>query len=146
MSELLVYLLAGLAAVYGFILFVRRRHSRSEFTLYAAALVVAAGIYVAFGLVLGGKPLGFELVQLVGFTALAVIGLRYAPVILAAGWLLHAGWDALHVLPSLSQHVPEWYVFACLSFDVALAGYIVANKDRFGRNMGPSIPKPALEE
>jgi hypothetical protein len=118
-----------------------RRHAPGrELRAYAAGLVIAAGVYVAFGLVLGGRPLGYELVQLAAVTMIVLAGIRYSPIIIAGGWLLHSAWDALHVLPKLSQHAPEWYVFACLSFDVAVAAYIVANRPRFHADQADRLP------
>lgn len=140
--------LIGLVAVYVFIRLARRAGPAAELRWYAGGLVVAAGIYVAFGLVLGGRPLGFELVQLVVFVMLAMAGIRYSPLILAAGWLLHSGWDALHLHPTLSSHAPQWYVFACLSFDVALAAYIVVCRRRYDLSNGvmPSLAEPINQE
>jgi hypothetical protein len=47
--------------------------------------------------------------------------------LLALGWLLHPLWDALLHLPgSVGAHVaPEWYVWACMSFDVVVAAYMI---------------------
>lgn len=122
---------AGLAAVWLLIRISRREGPATELRRYAGGLVIAAGIYVAFGLVLGGRPLGFELVQLAVFTATAVAGMRGSPLILAGGWMLHSGWDALHTIPELSHHAPEWYVVACLAFDIPLAAYIFARRRSF---------------
>jgi hypothetical protein len=80
---------------------------------------------------LGGKPLGFELGHLAAFIVVALAGLRYGSGIIAAGWIAHAGWDALHHLPTLAAHAPEWYVTACIVFDVVLAGYMFLNRDHF---------------
>lgn len=124
-------MLAGLAAVSVLLALARRKDRATEVRWYAGGLVIAAGIYVAFGLVLGGPPLGFELIQLGTFTALAVAGLRRSPLFLSAGWLAHSAWDALHMLPGLSQHAPEWYVFACLAFDVPIAAYIFIRRSSF---------------
>lgn len=131
MIDPILDLLTGLVLVYVFIRVARSADRTVELRWYAGGLVIAAGVYVAFGLVLGGKPLGFELVQLAAFVAIAIAGVRYSPLILAAGWLLHAGWDMIHFHPALSQHASEWYVLACLSFDVLLAAYIVVCRRRF---------------
>ena len=114
----------------------RRKGVATEISWYAGGLVIAAGVYVAFGLVLGGPPLGFELIQLAVFLGVALAGLRYSPLILAAGWLFHSIWDAMHVLPALSQHAPHWYVFACLAFDVPLAVYIAVRRRSFPLSRG----------
>ncbi|HUF08214.1 MAG TPA: DUF6010 family protein [Rhodothermales bacterium] len=137
-------LLVGLAAAVLFIRLARRHAPGAELRLYAAGLLIAAGVYVAFGLVLGGKPLGYELIQLVVVTIIVVVGIRRSPMIIAGGWLLHSGWDLLHVLPDLSRHAPDWYVFACLSFDVVVAGYIVAGRGGYHLDQAgaPPMTKP----
>jgi hypothetical protein len=48
---------------------------------------------------------------------------------LAAGWALHPIWDAaLHLQGSGAAHAPEWYVVACISFDLPVAAYIQWNR------------------
>jgi len=133
-------LLVGLAAAFLFIRLVRRHAPGEELRAYGAGLLIAAGVYVAFGLVLGGKPLAYELVQLAAVTMIVLAGIRYSPMIIAGGWLLHSGWDVLHVLPDLSRHAPDWYVFACLSFDVVVAAYIVAGRPAFHSDHAGASP------
>ena len=42
------------------------------------------------------------------------------------GWFLHMGWDVvLHLMGPGLHIVPEWYAYACISFDVLMAGYLV---------------------
>ncbi len=145
MIEIILSLLAGLIAVYVFIRAVRRLGPVRELRWYAGGLIIAAGVYVAFGLVLGGAPLGYELVQLAVFAPLAVWSLRHSVPLLAAGWFAHALWDSAHWIPSLSGHAPEWYMVACLSFDVALSFYILMHRDAFAGGSEPEIAMPKPE-
>ncbi len=49
---------------------------------------------------------------------------------LAAGWALHPIWDAgLHLQGSGATHAPEWYVVACISFDLLIASFIQWNRN-----------------
>ena len=60
------------------------------------------------------------------------LGLRRSPLWLAAGWALHPVWDiALHFFGPGRAFAPETYTIACLSYDLVVAGYIVAAY-RFG--------------
>lgn len=94
---------------------------------WAQALVVASAIYVGFVLV-GDAPIRSLLVEaggLVLFVALAILGVRYSPWVLAGAWFAHIAWDAL-----LHSHnttfVPQWYPAACIGFDLIVGVYIIA--------------------
>ena len=53
--------------------------------------------------------------------------MRGSPSWLAFGWALHPAWDAgLHLHGYGASFAPEWYVLACISFDLLVAGYIAA--------------------
>jgi hypothetical protein len=92
---------------------------RLELVSWAIFLVLAAAIYVAFALREAGW-MRLELAGLVGYTALAWYGVR-RPRLLALGWLLHAGWDAVLHAGAPETLVPGWYRWACLGFDVVAA-------------------------
>src|SRR5215216_3088656 len=84
---------------------------------------IAAGVYFGFA-TSGRKVLGtgqvwmlVELVQVVGFGTLALLGLRGSPYWLAAGWALHPFWDvALHYVGPGHPFTPWTYAIACVSF------------------------------
>lgn len=95
--------------------------------LWARALFVAAAIYVGFALT-ADAPTFWIFVEVVGlalFAALAILGIRYCPWVLAGAWLVHIAWDmGLHSQdPSF---VPLWYPRACIGFDLVVSAYIVA--------------------
>jgi hypothetical protein len=92
---------------------------RFELVSWAIYLFLAAAIYVAFALREAGW-MRLELAGLVVYTALAWCGVR-RPRLLALGWLLHAGWDAILHADAPETLVPGWYRWACLGFDVVAA-------------------------
>ena len=92
---------------------------RFEIVSWAIYLFLAAAIYVAFALREAGW-MRLELAGLVGYTALAWFGVR-RPRLLALGWLLHAGWDAILHADAPETLVPGWYRWTCLGFDVVAA-------------------------
>ena len=95
-------------------------------------LFIAAGAYFGFA-TSGREVLGtaqvwmlVELVQVVGFGTLALLGLRGSPYWLAAGWALHPFWDVvLHYMGPGHTFTPWTYAIACVSFDWLIAIYIV---------------------
>lgn len=104
-----------------------QRVSRPE-ALSAAFLVVAAATYLA------ADPRGAEgaarrrEAAAVGATvvtglASALVSRRAARRVLAAGWLSHAAFDAVHHRND-SSHLPSWYPAVCAGFDLAVAGLL----------------------
>ena len=66
-----------------------------------------------------------ELLGLALFAALAVLGLKNSPWLLAIGIAGHGvAWDSWHY--GNSAYVPDWYAVACLLVDLALAAYVAA--------------------
>ena len=92
---------------------------RFELVSWAIYLSLAAAIYVVFALREAGW-MRLELAGLVGYSALAWYGVR-RPRLLALGWLLHAGWDAILHAGAPEALVPGWYRWACLGFDFVAA-------------------------
>src|SRR5829696_4481702 len=115
--------------------FVRDIVGRSVLVIF---LFVAAGAYFGFATV-GREVVGtgsiwmlVELLQVVVFGTLALLGLRGSPYWLAAGWALHPFWDfLLHYLGPGHPFTPWTYAIACVSFDWLVAIYIVVAY-RFG--------------
>jgi hypothetical protein len=101
-------------------------------------LFIAAGAYFGFATV-GRDVVGtgsiwilVELLQVVVFGTLALLGLRGSPYWLAAGWALHPFWDfLLHYLGPGHPFTPWTYAIACVGFDWLVAIYIVVAY-RFG--------------
>jgi hypothetical protein len=67
-----------------------------------------------------------ELLQVVVFGTMALLGLRGSPYWLAAGWALHPLWDVwLHYTGPGEVFTPWTYAIACVSFDWLVALYVV---------------------
>ena len=134
---LLGALLAGMLIWYA-----RRSDPRRELWIYAIGLVVAALIYVSFSIVGGDTRWHIiEIIGLVAFGLLALIGLKVSPWYLAAGWALHTFWDALLHIARPQPFVPDWYPVACISFDIVVAGAIAVSLYRQDRwDTRPPIP------
>jgi hypothetical protein len=104
-----------------------------ERRVYAVGLVVAALIYVGFGVMggAGARWLALETLGVLLFGATAWGGLRGRPWLLAVGWAAHVAWDApLHLSGAGSVYTPLWYPWLCLSFDLVMAGAALASGGR----------------
>ena len=104
--------------------FIRDIIGRSLLVIF---LFAAAGAYFGFALVAAPGPIWVlaELVQVIIFGAIALLGLRGSPWWLAAGWALHPLWDVvLHYVGPGHSFAPITYTIPCLSFDLLVAAYI----------------------
>jgi hypothetical protein len=115
--------------------FVRDIAGRAVLVIF---LFAAAGAYFGFATlgreVVDARPIWtlVELLQVVVFGAMALLGLRGSPYWLAAGWALHPLWDVLlHYIGPGQAFTPWTYAIACISFDWLVAIYI-AIAYRFG--------------
>jgi len=96
-------------------------------SLLVVFLFAAAGAYFGFALLAAPGPIWVlaELVQVIVFGAIALLGLRGSPWWLAGGWALHPLWDVvLHYIGSGYSFAPITYTIPCLSFDLLVAAYI----------------------
>jgi hypothetical protein len=96
-------------------------------SLLVIFLFTAAGAYFGFAIAAGAGPIWtfVELVQVIIFGTMALLGLRGSPWWLAAGWALHPLWDVgLHYIGPGRSFAPVTYAIACISFDLVVAAYI----------------------
>jgi uncharacterized protein DUF6010 len=111
------------------VLYARSGGPAREGPVFALGLIVAAAIYIGFAFA-NGAPVGSLLLESLGvlpFGLLAWLGLRRSQLWLALGWAAHVAWDlGLHVGVGAPAFVPSWYPVVCTSFDLLVAGYIVA--------------------
>lgn len=126
-------LLIGIALGVIFVV-VAGKQKNSEQTILTVGLLVAALIYLIFG-VAGGASFDWLVVETLGvgiYGTFALLGLHYSLWWLAFGWAIHPAWDAgLHFLGEAEAFVPMWYTVVCISFDLVVAVFILerANKE-----------------
>lgn len=122
-----LWFVLGLLAVWPLLAVANKLPFGTMHLLLGQSLVVAAVIYLVFALLWG--DMDWVVIELLGVGAYGVfyvLSRRLSIFWLAAGWLLHPLWDVLLHLKGPGQDVvPDWYAVACLSFDVAVASYIV---------------------
>ena len=118
-------LILGIVLSLALIYLARTYPAKGERRVYAVGLVVAAFIYVVFGIV-GGASVRWLTIESIGvliYGVAAWVGLRGWPSLLALGWIAHVAWDVLlHVSGAGAEYTPPWYPWLCVSFDLVVAG------------------------
>ena len=104
-----------------------------ERRVYAVGLVIAALIYVVLALAGGAsaQSLAFEFLGFILYGTVAWGGLHGKPWLLAMGWTAHVAWDVLFHLGGFgAEYTPDWYPWFCVSFDLVIAGAVLASSRR----------------
>jgi hypothetical protein len=105
-------------------------------SFYPTVLIVIASYYVLFA-VMGGSPhaLVWELVVAVAFSAVAIVGGLYLPLLVGVGIVAHGLFDLVYFTMMENAGVPDWWPSFCGSIDVVL-GLWVVGLSRSGRPAG----------
>jgi D-alanyl-lipoteichoic acid acyltransferase DltB (MBOAT superfamily) len=100
-------------------------------SFYSTVLIAIALVYVLFA-VMAGVPemVLIESAIAVGFVALAVVGARWprrrwAGGLIAAGLVLHGGFDLVHDALIQNPVVPPWWPVFCAVVDVVVGAWLV---------------------
>lgn len=119
--------LLGLVTALPLLLFAQNKSIWATRKLLGRCLAVVALLYVAFAFVQLDAPwLLIELLGLAFYASFYWLACRYSLLWLALGWALHVVWDVgLHLAGAGAHIVPTWYAVFCLSFDFAVAAYLV---------------------
>ena len=99
---------------------------RLERFALALFLVLMPAVYLAgWGLTEHGPGVWIEIVGLVVFATLTILGLLISPWYLALGILAHGAlWDLWHHERIVAQnYIPNWYTIACFVADVGVGVY-----------------------
>ena len=116
----LIGLLGGALAAFLFTRYVGKRPKRAR-EYYVLTLIIAALIYVVLAF-LGDASDTAIMVEAAGvlvFGIFVLLSVTNDPRWLGIGWLLHPVGDLVFHAPiGAWTHAPEWYVWACLAFDV----------------------------
>ena len=128
-----IALLLGTALSLGLTGLARTHPPRRERRVYAVGLLIAALLYVAFGVAggAGAQWLALDSLGVLLYGAAAWGGLRGRHRLLAAGWAAHVVWDVpLHLGGAGAEYAPRWYPWLCVSFDLVMAGAVLASSGR----------------
>lgn len=97
-------------------------------TVLTIGLFVSAGAYFGFAIVGPASQIWvlIELLQVIAFSAIGLVGWKGSAKWLALGWVLHPLWDfGMHHLGPGRSFAPLTYVFACIAFDWVVAAYVL---------------------
>ena len=100
---------------------------QAGFGFLAILLGAIAAVYLGFALQ-DGRRSAFrtEYIGMALFLTLATAALaRDSAWLLAAGYLGHGLWDAIHHRRAIDTAMPWWYVPLCLGYDSVVAAYIL---------------------
>jgi len=124
--EFVIWLFAGLVLVAPLLFYVNRLGLPANRRIFGKGLLIAAGIYVAFaGIHANAFWLTVETLGVAIFSIFYWLGTKYSIYWLALGWAVHPAWDGIiHIAGAGAQIAPYWYAVACISFDLAIAGYL----------------------
>lgn len=124
--EYVIWLCVGLVVVAPLLLYAKRRSLRANQQLFGKGLLIAASIYVGFAVVNANMSwLTVETLGVAVFSIFYWLGTKYSISWLALGWATHPAWDGfIHISGPGAQIAPFWYAVACISFDMAIAGYL----------------------
>ena len=126
-------LLLGAALALALVGLARRYPPRRERRVYCVGLVIAALIYVVFGVAggAGARWLALEIFGIFLYGTAAKAGFRGHPWLLALAWAGHVAWDVpFHLSGAGAEYTPPWYPWLCVSFDLVMAGAVLASGGR----------------
>jgi hypothetical protein len=129
----MIALLLGAVLALALVSLARMLPPGREMRVYAVGVVIAALVYVGFGAAggAGTRWLALEILGVLLYGAAAWGGLRGRPWLLAAGWAGHVAWDVpLHLIGAGAEYTPPWYPWLCVSFDLIMAGAVLASGGR----------------
>jgi len=138
------YVVIGVLAAIGTVTVTRSQFSpRVERMFFALVLIPVAGMYLTFvGYYGDASTLRLELYGIAGFVALALLGLRFLPL-LVLGYLLHGAWDLVHEVAMRAgaeavgarrfSDIPLAYGVFCAAYDWLVAGYFVTRREAWRR-------------
>ena len=115
-----VLLAVGIAALGKFTRFDEDR------SFYSTVLVIIASYYVLFAVLGGsGHALAWELIIVVAFSTVAIIGALFLPTLVGAAIVAHGLFDIVHDVLIENSGVPTWWPSFCASVDVLLGIWVI---------------------
>lgn len=126
--EVIFWLVVGVISSAVLLKFVHHKSPESRLNILGYALIIAALIYVLFAFIGSNLTwIGIESLGVLVYGVFFVLSKNRGLYLLALGWLLHPVWDVgLHLFGSGVSFAPEWYVIMCISFDITVACYLLA--------------------
>jgi hypothetical protein len=116
----------GLVLAGGFILGTHTVAGGHQQEVFALFLALTACVYGGAALAPAGTSHGrVELPVVVAVFAASVAGLLVSPLWVAAGYLAHGAWDALHHYQQVRTPVARWFPPVCGIFDLTVGLFVL---------------------
>lgn len=123
--EILSYLLLGIAAACGLLIYIRKFSVRKKYHLLALGLFIVSAIYVVFALTTFNEIwIVVEVVGLLLFLLFIWMAFHYSMWFVVMGWVAHIVWDVGVHPEEIAPYVPYWYAWICVGFDGVIAVYM----------------------
>jgi hypothetical protein len=98
-----------------------------ERSFYPVVLIVVASYYILFAaMAQSPEVLIAEVIPMLVFTLMAILGFRHTHWLVAAGLAAHGVFDLVHGSAIANPGVPAWWPGFCLAFDITMAAYLAA--------------------
>lgn len=95
-------------------------------SFYSTVLIIIASYYVLFAVLGGsGHALVWELILVVAFSTIAIIGALFFPTLVGTGIVAHGLFDIVHDILIENSGVPTWWPTFCASVDVSLGIWVI---------------------
>lgn len=122
----MISLLVGVLTAVAIAVLAKSTRFDQDRSFYPTVLIVIASYYVLFA-VMGGSPhaLAWELVVAVAFSAVAIVGGLYLPLLVGMGIVAHGLFDLVYFTMMENAGVPDWWPGFCGSLDVVLGLWVI---------------------
>lgn len=122
----MIPVLVGVLTAVAIAVFAKSTRFDQDRSFYPTVLIVIASYYVLFA-VMGGSPhaLVWELVVAVAFSAVAIVGGLYLPLLVGVGIVAHGLFDLVYFTMMENAGVPDWWPGFCGSLDVVLGLWVI---------------------
>lgn len=120
-------LAGGMLLAVFFLFYLKRFNEKQKLAVSALALLAAASVYVVFALISRNQLLiTIESIGFLLFLLLVGLAFKYSFWFVALGWIMHVIWDVGLLPAEPAPHVPSWYAWLCVGFDLVIAFYLGA--------------------
>lgn len=117
-------IVVGVALAIGVAVLGRNSGLDRDRAYYPVMLIVIAWYYVLFAVMSGSvRALLEESIPVAAFMAIAVVGFRRNPRLVAGGLVAHGLFDTVHAQIITNAGIPVWWPAFCASIDIAIGLY-----------------------
>ena len=122
----MIPLLAGVLLAVAVAALARFTRFDQDRSFYPTVLIIIASYYVLFAMLADSShALIWEIVIAVAFSAVAITGALYAPMLVGVGIMAHGLFDLVHHNIIENAGVPTWWPSFCGGIDILLGLWVI---------------------